>query len=86
MNGNRAFWSYVSDDRSEALVHGMIYHAPANMKRSALRLSGLDENSLYSISDTKETYSGAALMNGGILLPMPWGDYTPVEIHLKKVK
>ncbi len=86
MNGNRAFWSYVSDDRSEALVHGMIYHAPANMKRSALRLSGLDENSLYSISGTKETYSGAALMNGGILLPMPWGDYTPVEIHLKKVK
>ena len=86
MNGNRAFWSYVSDDRSEALVHGMIYHAPANMKRSALRLSGLYENSLYSISDTKETYSGAALMNGGILLPMPWGDYTPVEIHLKKVK
>ena len=86
MNGNRAFWSYVSDDRSEALVHGMIYHVPANMKRSALRLSGLDENSLYSISGTKETYSGAALMNGGILLPMPWGDYTPVEIHLKKVK
>ncbi len=81
---NSSFWSYVSENQDEILVHGMIFRATPNTKRMVLRLQGLDAASQYVLSDTKEVYTGAALMNGGILLPAAWGDYTPVELHLRK--
>ncbi len=86
MNDNMAFWSYVSQDQDEVLVHGMIFRAVPNMKRAVLRLQGLDENSLYTLSGSDAIYSGSALMKGGILLPAAWGDYVPVEMLLVKVK
>ncbi|MDO4647784.1 MAG: alpha-galactosidase [Eubacteriales bacterium] len=82
---NFSFWSYVSENRDEVLVHGMIFRSTPNTKRMVLRLQGLDAASQYVLSDKKEVYTGAALMNGGILLPSAWGDYTPVELHLRKL-
>jgi alpha-galactosidase len=84
MTDNSALWSYVSENKDEVLVHGMIYHTEPNMKRKAVKLSGLDENTEYQLIGTDEKYSGLALMNGGILLPQPWGDYSSVEIYLKR--
>lgn len=81
---NIALWEYVSDDRSEALIHGMIFRTKPNMKRAAIKAAGLSPDCEYYIEGSEENYTGAALMNGGILLPQPWGDYFPVEIHLVK--
>lgn len=81
MKDNAAIWSFVSDDRSEVLVQGMIFSAESNMKRMRIRLKGLYSCEYYNLDGTTEIYSGAALMEGGILLPKPFGDYRPVELH-----
>ena len=80
-----AFWCYVEEDRSEVLVHGMIFRTEANMKRYRLKLSGLDSEAVYKDELSGNEYTGSSLMNGGILLPQSWGDYFPVEFHLKKI-
>lgn len=81
---NIALWEYVSDDMSEVLIHGIIFRAEPNMKRITIKATGLSPDSEYSIAGSSEHYTGAALMNGGVLLPKTWGDYCPIEIHLIK--
>ncbi len=81
---NIALWEYVSDDMSEVLIHGIIFRAEPNMKRITIKAAGLSHESEYSIAESSARYTGAALMNGGVLLPKTWGDYCPIEIHLIK--
>lgn len=81
---NIALWEYVSDDMSEVLIHGIIFRTEPNMKRITIKAAGLSPDSEYSIAGSSERYTGAALMNGGMLLPKTWGDYCPIEIHLIK--
>ena len=76
-----AFWEFVSDDGTEALLHGVLFRAEANTLKPRIRFKGLDSDRIY-VSDGKE-YTGAALMSGGILLPRAVGDYYPVEIYIK---
>ena len=63
----------------------MIFRTEANMKRYRLKLSGLDSEAVYKDELSGNEYTGSSLMNGGILLPQSWGDYFPVEFHLKKI-
>lgn len=80
---NIALWEYASEDMSEVLIHGMVFRTEPNMKCIAIK-AVLDPECKYKISGSTEVYTGAALMNGGILLPKTWGDYCPIEIHLIK--
>ncbi|MDD6269260.1 MAG: alpha-galactosidase [Oscillospiraceae bacterium] len=86
LKDNNALWSYVSDDKKEVLVHGVIFRTEPNMKRMTVKLCGLEPDGYYQIEDTLEVYTGSALMKGGMLLPAPWGDYTPVEFYLKRLE
>ena len=81
MTDKFAVWEYVSENRNEVLVHGVIFHTEPNCTQYHLRLRGLLPEINYRIAENGNIYSGAALMNGGILLPKSWGDYAPVEIH-----
>lgn len=81
---NYAIWSFVSSDRSEVLVHGVVFFAVPNMKKSVIKLKGLDPCGYYKLEMEDKEYSGAALMNGGIFMPKACGDYIPVEIYLKR--
>jgi alpha-galactosidase len=74
-------WSYVSEDRTEVLVHGVIFRTEPNMLRYPVKLRGLAEDKNYRLQGSGETYSGKALMEAGILLPKSWGDYAPVEMY-----
>lgn len=76
-----AVWEFVSDDKSEALMHGMIVRTEPNMIRCTIRMRGLLSDVKYRLDGTEEVYTGNALMNGGILLPKILGDYAPVELH-----
>lgn len=80
---NIALWEYASEDMSEVLIHGMVFRTEPNMKRIAVK-AVLSPDSQYRIEGSPKLYTGAALMNGGILLPKTWGDYCPIEIHLIK--
>lgn len=81
MTDKYAVWEYVSENRKEALVHGAIFHTEPNHTQYHIRLRGLLPEINYRLAENGNIYSGAALMNGGILLPKSWGDYAPVEMH-----
>lgn len=80
-----AIWSFVSEDKKQALVHGMIFRTEANMLRYPVRLRGLDGTKRYRLNETGQIYTGQALMKAGILLPKAWGDYAPVELYFTEV-
>lgn len=82
---NFAIWEYVSKDKSQALLHGMIYHTEANMLRYKVRLMGLLPEKSYRLKGTDNIYTGAALMKGGILLPASTGDYFAVEMMFEEI-
>ncbi len=84
MTENSALWEFVSEDKTEALIQGMIFRKIPNMKRIAVKAEGLSPDSFYKIEGSDELYTGKALMCGGILLEDMWGDYRAVEIHLIK--
>jgi alpha-galactosidase len=80
MKDAMAVWTYVSQDQMQVLVHGMIFRTEANMLRYRIRLQGLAPEQEYRLEGTDQTYTGASLMDGGILLPRSWGDFAPVEL------
>ncbi len=85
MTDKFAIWSFVSENSGEVLVHGMIFRTEPNMTRYSVKLRGLIPDKKYVVDGDNTIYTGKALMEGGILLPKPWGDFFPVELHLKEV-
>lgn len=83
VNDKFALWEYVSEDKKEVLVHGVIFRTEPNRMQSAVKLRGLLPNENYRLEESDMVYKGSALMNGGILLPKSWGDNFPVEMHFK---
>lgn len=86
MNDKYAIWSFVSSDRSDVLVQGMVFRAEANMLRYPIKLRGLNPDRKYILKGSGKVYTGKALSEGGILLPKVWGDYFPIELHFKEEK
>ena len=85
MEDKFAIWSFVSEDKKQVLVHGMIFRTEANMLRYPVRLRGLDGTKKYRLDETGKIFTGKALMEAGILLPKAWGDYAPVELYFTQV-
>lgn len=85
MTDKFAIWSFVSENSVEVLVHGMIFRTEPNMTRYSVKLRGLIPDKKYVVDGDNTIYTGKALMEGGILLPKPWGDFFPIELHLKVV-
>ncbi len=81
INSKFALWEYVSEDKKEVLVHGVIFRTEPNRMQSIVKLRGILPNKNYSLEGSNEVYKGSALLNGGILLPKSWGDNFPVEMH-----
>ena len=82
MDRDQVFWQFVSKDRKESLVQGIMLRPKSNGPISYIKLQGLKEDSLYHDVEMGGTYTGAALMYAGIPLPLPWGNYQPVRMHL----
>lgn len=85
MEDKFAIWSFVSEDKKQVLVHGMIFRTEANMLRYPVRLRGLDGTKKYRLDETGKIFTGKALMEAGILLPKAWGDYASVELYFTEV-
>ena len=81
LKDNFALWQYVSEDKKEVLVHGIIFRTEPNKMQSAVKLRELLPNENYRLEGSNEVYKGSALMTGGILLPKSRGDNFPVEMH-----
>ena len=84
MNDKFAVWEFVSEDKKEVLVNGVIFRTEPNRTQYLIKLRGLLPDADYRLDDSGGIYKGSALMNGGILLPESWGDNYPVEMHFTK--
>lgn len=81
LNDKYAMWEFVSEDKMEVLVHGVIFRTEPNRTQYLVKLRGLLPDTNYRLAENGEVYKGSALMNGGILLPKSWGDYASIEMH-----
>lgn len=79
-----AAWAFVSEDQSQALVHGVVYRAAPNALRRRLRLRGLKADAHYALRGVEGIYTGSALMAGGVLLPDVSGDDVSFEIYVEQ--
>ncbi len=84
MNDKFAVWEFVSEDKKEVLVNGVIFCTEPNRTQYLIKLRGLLPDADYRLDNSGGVYKGSALMSGGILLPKSWGDNYPVEMHFIK--
>ena len=73
----------VSKDKSEALItYVQVLNRP-NYRSRKLKLAGLNPEFEYVSSDDERIYGGDILMNAGLIIQNPWGDFKSKLIHLK---
>lgn len=77
-------WAFVAKDRSEALVCAVTQDISILDKNCYIRVRGLDERAVYTVVQTNQTLSGAALRNIGILLPHTQPQYSAFVFELKR--
>ncbi|MDF2904953.1 MAG: alpha-galactosidase [Herbinix sp.] len=78
-------WQMVSEDKEHSLLSVVFHQSHANSNFHKILLMGLDEKALYQVNGDK-IYSGEALMNAGLVLPIPWGDYQAYQYEIKMCK
>ena len=79
---NYVAWQFVSPDQKESLINAVILRTKANPPFQFVYARGLKPEAVYHVEGTELNLSGAALMNGGYLLPIATDDYEAVQIHL----
>ena len=78
-------WQFVSGDKTRTLLNLVITHGRANAPDLWFKLRGLDPEKRYRLEENGRIYSGSALMNAGISIPMIMGDYPAVQMVLTEV-
>ena len=74
-------WEFAAEDGTEALLNVVTLRIRAYAMPYTVRIKGLKPEAVYEVEGTGEKYPGAALMNGGYLLPVIWDDYQSVQVH-----
>lgn len=79
-------WMFVSDDKKKALVNVVRLDVQGNMAALYIRLRGLKNEAVYIDNETGKVYTGAALMEIGLLLEQPKSEYEAYQISLTEVE
>ena len=79
-------WMSVAKDQSQALVSVVRLSAEGNPFGTYVKLKGLDAECFYLEETTGKVYSGMALMQAGILLPMAAIEYEAYQFSFKKMQ
>ncbi len=82
-NRDYAAWSYVSQDRGTASLSVVYTDQHANAKPIRIRWKGLAEDAVYDVDGARCT--GAALMHGGMVLPMPACNYDSFMVCIHRI-
>ena len=82
---NHKYDSYmvVSKDRKDALVFFFGLEAQSVRRAWRIGLRGLDESLYYRLDNSEICLSGATLMNAGMVVELPKGDYRSRLIYLR---
>lgn len=78
-------WMTVSEDKTQAIVTCVLLKAQANGDQIWFRLRGLDPAANYTVVETGECYTGQALMQCGMVMPVLREEYGAVQFHLRAV-
>lgn len=79
-------WEFVSEDREEALLSVVMLKQHGNMTVNYVKMRGLIPDAYYQIDGEEQIYSGAALMQAGIPLPIESGEYLAYQRHIRRVE
>ena len=75
----------VSKDKKEALATYVVVNRRPNPRSRGLKFLGLDPEMTYRIEGQDRTHLGSTLMNAGIFIEEPWGDYQAQLFHIVAV-
>ncbi len=81
--GNDTAWITVSPDKKEAVFMLTRAQALPGTMPTLVKLRGLDEQALYTVKETGESYTGSELMHLGLSIRLPWGDASSVSYTLR---
>ena len=84
-DGECSAWAFVSKDHSEALVNYVNLEIHGNRPVTYIRLRGLETGAHYRDTESGKVYPADALMQVGLPMPAPFGDYGALQIHLVKI-
>lgn len=79
------FWEFVSKDKRDVLVSGVVLRSEVNPPVYFLRYRGLMPDRLYREKESGETYSGIVLMKAGLAVPVTSEDYESVAYRFEVV-
>lgn len=74
---------YVNKQASETVVFAFLHSQHLGEPLPRLRLQGLDPNKTYMIKELSEAWTGKALMNIGVELPLR-GDFDSLMCHIQE--
>ena len=78
-------WQFAAKDGSAALLNVVVVAPKANPYPMHVRLKGLHPEAMYKETETGRVYSGAALMYGGITMPIMTGDYPGFQCRFERI-
>lgn len=83
--GNTAAWVFVSEDGSDVFAAYFQILATVNNPALRMKFAGLDYCARYEVVGEGKVYTGAELMNIGLIVD-PHGDFQSVTWRLRKVE
>lgn len=79
-------WAFVSEDQKEALLNVVMLENHANMTVSYVKLQGLRAEATYKEQSSGRSYTGAALMQAGIPMPVEQSEYRAYQMYFVEVQ
>ena len=80
-------WMFLSEDAGHALLNIVMLEVHGNMGVSYVKLKGLSRDAVYEDVESGRCYSGAALMEAGLPIPVEYGEYLSYQMEfIKKEK
>lgn len=79
-----AAWMFVSEDGGKVLLNVVMLEIHGNMTVSYVKLRGLQADAVYEEAESKRCYFGAALMEGGIPMPVEMGEYLAYQMEFNR--
>lgn len=80
-----AAWQFVSEDKRESLIQVVMLDTHGNPVVPYVKAAGLDPEKRYREENTGKTYTGAALMYGGIPVPQKAEEYLAYQMYLVEI-
>ena len=82
--GNTTAWQFISEDGKDIFAAYFKVLCEVNAGISRMKFVALDEEAKYEVVGEDKVYTGAELMNIGLVVDM-WGDYQSKTWRLKRV-